>query len=138
MNDAQALRTARLHSLESVMERLGVGRSKVFELISAGEIRSVKVGRRRLVSESAIVEFVERLDATAEAASGFRGRHGLVSQPQTTQEGRDALDDGGLVDNDRTELSTAAGRRLHHAYRAEIAKEELQAALAPGRPSDRD
>ena len=73
MSDAPAGRTARLHSLESVVERLGVGRSKVFELISAGELRSVKVGRRRLVSESAIVEFVERLDATAEAASGFGG-----------------------------------------------------------------
>lgn len=54
---------ARLHHVESVMERLGLGRSKVFELMGNGQLRSVKVGRRRLVSESAIVEFINRIEA---------------------------------------------------------------------------
>ena len=45
------------------MERLGLGRSKVFELLASGQLRSVKVGRRRLVSEAALVEFIENLDA---------------------------------------------------------------------------
>jgi excisionase family DNA binding protein len=53
-----------LHPVESVMERLHVGRSMVFELIASGELRSVKVGRRRLVSDSALCDFIERLDGT--------------------------------------------------------------------------
>jgi excisionase family DNA binding protein len=65
--------TARLHDVESVMERLNVGRSTVFAKITSGELRSVKVGRRRLVSESALVEFIEHLDTggnTAELNGG--------------------------------------------------------------------
>jgi excisionase family DNA binding protein len=54
---------AQLHPVESVMNRLGVGRSMVFELMSSGRLRSVKVGRRRLVPESAIREFIAELDA---------------------------------------------------------------------------
>lgn len=49
------------------MTRLSIGRSGVFELIRTGELRSVKVGRRRLVSETAIREFVGRLDNTSVA-----------------------------------------------------------------------
>ncbi|MCV7267757.1 helix-turn-helix domain-containing protein [Mycolicibacterium doricum] len=44
------------------MERLGVGRSTVFALMASGALRSCKVGRRRLVPESAIVEFIENLE----------------------------------------------------------------------------
>ena len=56
---------ARLHRVEAVMERLGVGRSKVFELMASGELRSVKVGRRRLVSEAALAEFIQKIDGAA-------------------------------------------------------------------------
>lgn len=59
---------ARLNSIESTMAQLGLGRSKVYELIAAGELRSVKVGRRRLVSDAAINEFVARLDVGGDAA----------------------------------------------------------------------
>jgi excisionase family DNA binding protein len=54
--------TARLHTVEEVMERLRVGRSTAFGLIGSRQLRSVKVGRRRLVSEAALVEFIENLD----------------------------------------------------------------------------
>jgi excisionase family DNA binding protein len=60
---------ARLHSIESVMDRLGVGRSTVFAAIASGQLRSVKVGRRRLVPESAIVEFIEKLETTGGGAA---------------------------------------------------------------------
>jgi excisionase family DNA binding protein len=53
---------ARLNSVEEVMERLRVGRSTAFDLIRTRRLRSVKVGRRRLVSEAALVEFIEGLD----------------------------------------------------------------------------
>jgi len=45
------------------MEDLSVGRSKVFELIESGELRSVKIGRRRLVPSTAIAEYIERLES---------------------------------------------------------------------------
>ncbi|UTM36624.1 helix-turn-helix domain-containing protein [Rhodococcus pyridinivorans] len=57
--------TAKLHRLDAACDRLGIGRSKLYELMDAGEIRSVKIGRNRLVPESAIVEFIERLENSA-------------------------------------------------------------------------
>lgn len=53
----------RLHSVEQVMDRLNLGRSKVFELFERGELRSIKVGRRRLTTEAALAEFINKLDA---------------------------------------------------------------------------
>lgn len=53
---------ARLYGVEKVMERLGVGRSTAFALIASGELRSVKIGRRRLVSEAALVDFIAKVD----------------------------------------------------------------------------
>ena len=61
---------ARLHSIESVMERLNLGRSKTFELLATNQLRSVKVGRRRLISESAIVDFINRLEADDQRGAG--------------------------------------------------------------------
>jgi excisionase family DNA binding protein len=54
--------TARLNTVQEVMERLRIGRSTAFELIGTRQLRSIKVGRRRLVSEAALTEFIERLD----------------------------------------------------------------------------
>jgi len=59
--------TAQLHTVETVQQRLSVGRSTVFSLIASGELRSVKVGRRRLVTESSLAEFIDRLEAEARA-----------------------------------------------------------------------
>jgi excisionase family DNA binding protein len=52
----------RLHDIPALMERLNLGRSTVFELIRTGQLRSIKMGRRRLVSESALVECIAQLD----------------------------------------------------------------------------
>jgi excisionase family DNA binding protein len=40
----------------------GLGRTKVFELIKSGELRTVKIGRRRFVPASAVEEYVARLE----------------------------------------------------------------------------
>lgn len=61
--EATADRTnARLNTIEDVMERLCIGRATAFKLIGSRRLRSVKIGRRRLVSEAALTEFIERLD----------------------------------------------------------------------------
>jgi excisionase family DNA binding protein len=43
--------------------RLSIGRTKVYELMAAGELRSVKIGSSRRVSATALADFVARLDA---------------------------------------------------------------------------
>jgi excisionase family DNA binding protein len=65
-----AERVARLHSVEDVMGRLRLGRSKTYEVLGNGQLRSVKVGRRRLISEAAIVDFINRLEAGDVALTG--------------------------------------------------------------------
>ena len=56
---------AQLHNVESVMDRLSIRRSAVFSIMASGELRSIKLGKRRLVSESALREFIERIDTPA-------------------------------------------------------------------------
>jgi excisionase family DNA binding protein len=52
---------AQLLAVEGVMAQLSVGRSSVFQLIGRGELKSVKVGRRRLVPQTAVDEYVANL-----------------------------------------------------------------------------
>jgi excisionase family DNA binding protein len=59
-NEAAAA-PARLNNVEQVQERLGVGHSTVFELIASNKLRSVKVGRRRLVPEQSLRDFIADL-----------------------------------------------------------------------------
>lgn len=40
----------------------GLGRTKVYELIQSGQLRTVKIGRRRFVPASAVEEYVARLE----------------------------------------------------------------------------
>jgi excisionase family DNA binding protein len=49
--------------VEEAAQLLGVGRSQAFELISRGELESVKIGRRRLVPRDAIDAYIRRLRA---------------------------------------------------------------------------
>jgi excisionase family DNA binding protein len=50
----------RLLSIEQAARALGIGRTALYSEIGAGRIRSVKVGRRRLVPSSAITEVASR------------------------------------------------------------------------------
>ena len=45
-------------------QRLNLGRSVMYELIRSGRLRSVKVGRLRLIPTSAVVEFVRNLEGS--------------------------------------------------------------------------
>jgi len=44
------------------MARLAVGQTKVYELMSSGELRSVKVGRARRVPSNELERFMAELD----------------------------------------------------------------------------
>lgn len=53
---------AQLHPLTEVQSRLSIGRTTLYGLISSGDIRSVKIGERRLVSEQALRDFIAALE----------------------------------------------------------------------------
>jgi excisionase family DNA binding protein len=48
---------------DEAAQRLGIGRTKVYELMASGELRSVKIGAARRVSATALAAFVAALDA---------------------------------------------------------------------------
>ena len=48
---------------EEVAEALQVGRSKVYELMAAGELASVKLGHSRRVPVHAVQEMIQRKSA---------------------------------------------------------------------------
>ena len=45
--------------METAAELMGVGRTTMYGLVLSGEVRSLKVGARRLVPMTAIDEFIE-------------------------------------------------------------------------------
>ena len=51
-----------LYRPEEAATVLGLGRTKVYELMASGELRSVKVGGARRVSATALSDFVAELD----------------------------------------------------------------------------
>jgi len=55
----------RLLSIAEAGQALGVGRSLLYNELSAGRLRSVKVGKRRLVPANAVREYVGRAGQTA-------------------------------------------------------------------------
>ena len=50
-----------LYTPEQAGELLSIGRNKVFELMAAGELESVQIGRSRRVPWQAIEDYVVRL-----------------------------------------------------------------------------
>jgi excisionase family DNA binding protein len=48
------------YPIPEAAERLGIGRTSMYGLLDAGEIASVKVGKRRVVPEAALVEYLRR------------------------------------------------------------------------------
>ncbi len=53
--------SALLYKPEAAAAELGIGRSKLFELIAAGQIETVQIGRSRRVPREALEHYVARL-----------------------------------------------------------------------------
>lgn len=49
-----------LLSISQAARRLGIGRTATYDAIGRGELRSIKVGRRRLVAADALTELATR------------------------------------------------------------------------------
>ena len=53
----------KLNTIEQASDRLGICRANLYKLLGSGQLRSVKIGRRRLVPEQAIADFIADLEA---------------------------------------------------------------------------
>jgi hypothetical protein len=70
LDDTRPAETPRLVDVQTASLLLGgIGRSMTFELIASGQLRSVKLGRRRLVLVSSIDALVDRLAAVDDDAA---------------------------------------------------------------------
>jgi len=58
-----------LLKVTDVMERLQLGKSKVFELLARGELESIKVDGARRVPEEAVDDFIAKRRAEAKATA---------------------------------------------------------------------
>jgi excisionase family DNA binding protein len=59
--DTMQMDTQLLLSVEEAADVIGLGRTRTYELVMAKKIQSVKVGRRRLVVQSSLLDFVQTL-----------------------------------------------------------------------------
>jgi len=50
-----------LMTVEAAAEMLAIGRTRAYELVMSGQVRSVKIGRSRLVIRESLQEYVDRL-----------------------------------------------------------------------------
>ena len=50
-----------LVSVVEAAQRLGVGRTSLYGLLSSGELSAVRVGRRRLIAVADLVSYVDRI-----------------------------------------------------------------------------
>ena len=54
-----------IYRTETAMQRLGIGRSFLYELIADKRLASFKVGRARMIRESACVAFLNKSEAAS-------------------------------------------------------------------------
>ena len=48
------------NSIATVAKRIGISKSGVYNLLSAGQLRSFKIGHRTLIAESELQRFIAR------------------------------------------------------------------------------
>jgi excisionase family DNA binding protein len=47
--------------VDQALHSLGIGKTKLYELIGAGELETIRIGRRTLVLQASLEDLVERL-----------------------------------------------------------------------------
>ena len=55
----------RAFTVEQVAEMLHVGRDKIYYLLRTGQLRSIKIGKLRRITEQQLAEFIAALENTA-------------------------------------------------------------------------
>jgi excisionase family DNA binding protein len=65
MNDRTTPPVRLVLTIEEAAERLGIGRTLMYALVSDGEVESVRIGRLRRIPADALVEYVRGLRGEA-------------------------------------------------------------------------
>jgi excisionase family DNA binding protein len=60
----------RLNSIKEIVARSGLSRSTLYEEMDSGRLKSVKVGSRRLIPESAFIDFIDNLIGASTQGAG--------------------------------------------------------------------
>jgi excisionase family DNA binding protein len=50
------------YTVEQVAKMLHIGRDKVYELLRTGQLRSIKIGKLRRITEDQLTEFIASLE----------------------------------------------------------------------------
>ena len=53
------------YTVEQVAKMLHVGRDKVYHLLRTGQLRSIKIGKLRRITEEQLAEFIASLEENA-------------------------------------------------------------------------
>ena len=53
------------YTVEQVAKMLHIGRDKVYELLRTGQLRSIKIGKLRRITEQHLAEFIASLEDNA-------------------------------------------------------------------------
>ncbi len=61
----EATAPAQLLGIEDTCKALGVGRTSVYALLTSGELKSIKIGRRTLVPAIEVAAYIERAMSAA-------------------------------------------------------------------------
>lgn len=69
----------RLLSIDAAADALGVRRTRIYQELQSGRLRSLRIGRRRLIPSAAIAERIEA--ATATNGDGLEDREDATSTP---------------------------------------------------------
>ncbi|MGX1778083.1 excisionase [Nocardia brasiliensis] len=56
---------SKLLNEQEVRKLIPIGHSKYYELIGSGALRSVTIGRRRFVTEQAVIDYIAQLEEVA-------------------------------------------------------------------------
>jgi excisionase family DNA binding protein len=54
------------YTVEQVAEILQIGRDKVYFLLRTGQLRSIKIGKLRRITDQHVAEFIAALESSAE------------------------------------------------------------------------
>jgi excisionase family DNA binding protein len=58
------------YTVEQAAEILHVGRDKIYYLLRTGQLRSIKIGKLRRITNQHLTEFIESLEAASDQRTG--------------------------------------------------------------------
>ena len=62
IKDQENMTESKLHSIQAASTRLSLGRSTLYTLINKGELKTVNIGTRRMITSTEIDRFIQNLE----------------------------------------------------------------------------